>query len=79
MNAFFKKYSSILFLLFGLVFQSYSQPTVSSSNGSERQSSVPDDPGGDPDNPVPIGGLEILLIGGAILGVRKVISSKKRS
>ncbi|MGD1957794.1 MAG: hypothetical protein ACFB2Y_03015 [Fulvivirga sp.] len=38
----------------------------------------PGDPGGDPDNPVPIGGLELLLIGGAALGAKKIISSRKK-
>ena len=36
----------------------------------------PGDPGGDPDNPVPIGGLEILLIGGAALGAKRLIKKK---
>ena len=35
----------------------------------------PGDPGGDPD--VPITGIEILLGGGAILGVRKIIANLK--
>ena len=35
----------------------------------------PGDPGGDPD--VPITGLEILLGGGAILGVRKIVARIK--
>lgn len=39
----------------------------------------PGDPGDDPDNPVPIGGLEILLLAGGALGVKKIISSKKNN
>jgi hypothetical protein len=35
----------------------------------------PGDPGGDPD--VPITGIEILLGGGALLGMRKLIKSRK--
>ncbi|MEM9859233.1 MAG: hypothetical protein AAF149_00595 [Bacteroidota bacterium] len=42
--------------------------------------------GGDPNDgnkpgegdPVPIGGLELLLIGGAALGAKKIISSRKK-
>ncbi len=37
--------------------------------------SQPGDPGGDPD--VPITGIELLLGGGALLGVRKIIADIK--
>lgn len=33
--------------------------------------------GGDPDNPVPITGVEILIAAGAALGIRSLIKSKK--
>ncbi len=39
---------------------------------------APGPPPPDPGEPVPIGGLEFLLIGGAALGIKKVISSKKK-
>lgn len=39
--------------------------------------SQPGDPGEDPDNPVPIGGVEILLLVGGALGVRKILSGNK--
>lgn len=39
----------------------------------------PQNPGGDPDNPIPIGGLELLLIGGGVLGLRKIIASQKKN
>ncbi|HEX9650484.1 MAG TPA: hypothetical protein VGA21_07980 [Cyclobacteriaceae bacterium] len=32
----------------------------------------PGDPGGDPDNPVPITGIELLIAAGAWLGIRKI-------
>jgi len=38
----------------------------------------PGDPGGDPDNPVPIGGLEILLAAGTALGIRSIVSKSKK-
>ena len=37
--------------------------------------SQPGDPGGDPD--VPITGIELLLGGGALLGIRKIIANTK--
>ncbi|WP_155209649.1 hypothetical protein [Fulvivirga aurantia] len=37
----------------------------------------PGDPGGDPDNPVPITGLEILIAAGAALGIRSFVKAKK--
>lgn len=37
----------------------------------------PGDPGGDPDNPVPIGGLEILLIAGGALGINRLVKKKQ--
>jgi LPXTG-motif cell wall-anchored protein len=39
----------------------------------------PGDPGGDPDNPVPISGIELLIAAGALLGFKKIknISKKK--
>jgi hypothetical protein len=37
----------------------------------------PGDPQTDPDNAVPVTGLEWLLAGGCALGVRKLIASKK--
>ena len=36
----------------------------------------PGDPGGDPDNPVPITGIEYLLIAGGLFGARKLIKKK---
>ena len=39
----------------------------------------PGDPQTDPDNAVPITGLEWLLAGGAALGVKKLLSSRKKS
>lgn len=39
--------------------------------------SQPGDPGEDPDNPVPIGGVEVLLIAGGALGIRKMVMGKK--
>ena len=36
----------------------------------------PGDPGGNPHQPVPIGGIEVLLIGGAALGARRLIKKK---
>lgn len=36
------------------------------------QADPPPDPITDPDNPVPITGLEYLLIGGSVLGIRKL-------
>ncbi|MEQ8476353.1 hypothetical protein [Fulvivirga sp.] len=38
--------------------------------------SQPGDPGGDPDNPVPIGGIELLLIAGGALGVKRLMRKK---
>lgn len=37
--------------------------------------SQPGDPGGDPD--VPITGIEFLVGGGALLGIRKIIATRK--
>lgn len=39
----------------------------------------PGDPGGDPDNPVPLTGLGYLLAAGAVLGVRKIMNRVKKS
>jgi hypothetical protein len=39
----------------------------------------PGDPTTDPDNAVPITGLEWLLAGGAALGMKKLLSSRKNS
>lgn len=41
--------------------------------------SQPGDPGADPDNPVPIGGVEVLLLAGGALGARKIILGRKRN
>lgn len=38
----------------------------------------PGDPGGNPDNPVPLGGLEILIGGGLILGVRSLLKRRNK-
>lgn len=48
---------------------------VVSSKLTYGQPGNPDPPN---DNPVPIGGLELLLIGGAALGAKKIISSRKK-
>ena len=37
----------------------------------------PGNPGGDPDNPVPLTGIEWLLIAGGILGAGKLLGRKK--
>lgn len=37
----------------------------------------PGDPGGDPDNPVPITGIEWLIGAGALLGAKKLLNRKK--
>jgi hypothetical protein len=37
----------------------------------------PEDPGGDPDQPVPISGIEILLGAGALLGMKRLINLRK--
>lgn len=37
----------------------------------------PGDPGDDPDNPVPIGGIEILIALGALFGAKKVYDIRK--
>lgn len=34
--------------------------------------------GGNPDNPVPIGGIELLIAAGAILGIKKVYKGVKK-
>jgi hypothetical protein len=34
----------------------------------------PGDPGGDPDNPVPLTGIEFLLAGGAVIGARRILN-----
>jgi hypothetical protein len=34
---------------------------------------------GDPDNPVPITGIEILLVAGGVLGIRKFFNKKEKS
>ncbi|MEO0132971.1 MAG: hypothetical protein ABIK73_08600 [candidate division WOR-3 bacterium] len=39
--------------------------------------SQPGDPGGDPDNVIPITGVEILLAGGAALGLNRLLKSKR--
>lgn len=39
----------------------------------------PGNPATPNDNPVPIGGLELLLIGGAAFGAKKIISSRKKN
>ncbi len=38
----------------------------------------PSNPSGDPDT-VPIGGIEILIAAGAALGIKKLISAKKKN
>lgn len=38
----------------------------------------PPDPGGNPHNPVPISGIEILLVAGGMLGLRKIRQSKNQ-
>jgi hypothetical protein len=39
----------------------------------------PGDPASDPDNAVPITGLEWLLIGGGVLGLKKILGNKTES
>lgn len=51
-------------LLFSIVF------TIFCSSGLLAQ---PGDPGGDPDNPIPISGIEILLAAGALFGIRSIV------
>lgn len=38
----------------------------------------PGDPGGDPDNPVPITGIEWLLAAGGALGIHRLIKRKNK-
>jgi len=38
----------------------------------------PGDPNVDPDNPVPLSGIEILLASGALLGARRFMQYKKK-
>lgn len=38
----------------------------------------PGDPGGNPDNPVPLGGLEYLIGGGLLLGIRSLWNRRKK-
>ncbi|GIV35643.1 MAG: hypothetical protein KatS3mg032_0022 [Cyclobacteriaceae bacterium] len=38
----------------------------------------PGDPGGDPDNPIPITGVELLIGAGAALGVKKLWGNKNK-
>ena len=52
-----------LFIVFCLSLSAAAQPT---------------DPAGDPDNPVPITGIEILIGAGALLGTKKLLQSKRK-
>ncbi|MEQ8924445.1 MAG: hypothetical protein RLO81_01465 [Fulvivirga sp.] len=54
-----------LFIVFGLVLFSFSV------------NAQPGDPGGDPDNPVPITGIEILLLAGGALGLKRIVKKGK--
>jgi hypothetical protein len=45
--------------------------------GTVRTFAQPGDPETDPDNAVPITGIEWLIAGGCALGLRKLLSSKK--
>jgi hypothetical protein len=38
----------------------------------------PDPQNGDPDNPVPIPGIAYLLLGGLILGIKKIVGIRKQ-
>ncbi len=53
-----------VFILFGFIFRVSAQPTGGGPGG-----------GGDPD--VPIGGIELLLIAGGALGVRRFLKKDK--
>jgi hypothetical protein len=59
-----KKALVVFAVLFAGTFQSFGQPG---------------DPQSDPDDAVPITGLEWLLAGGAALGIKKLLSAKKNS
>jgi hypothetical protein len=59
-----KKALIVFAILFAATFQLFAQPG---------------DPQTDPDNAVPITGLEWLLAGGAALGVKKLLSSRKNA
>jgi hypothetical protein len=58
----FKKALVVLALLFAGTAQTFAQPG---------------DPETDPDDPVPITGIEWLIAGGCALGLRKLLSAKK--
>ena len=60
----FKKALVVLVLLFAGTVQTFAQPG---------------DPEEDPDNAVPITGIEWLIAGGCALGLRKLLSAKKSS
>lgn len=45
---------------------------------SLAQPGPPGDPSEDPDNPVPITGIEILLASGAALGLKRMYDAKKK-
>lgn len=59
-----KKALVVLVLLFAGTVQTFAQPG---------------DPETDPDDPVPITGIEWLIAGGCALGLRKLLSAKKSS
>lgn len=54
--------SKIFIIIFFCSFTAYAQPG---------------NPGGDPDNPVPITGIEWLLGAGALLGIKRLVKRKK--
>jgi hypothetical protein len=60
----FKKALVVFVLLFAGTVQTFAQPG---------------DPESDPDNAVPITGIEWLIAGGCALGLRKLLSAKKSS
>ncbi len=65
-----KKSVVFVALTFICVVVTYGQPNVEGP---------PNNPGGDPDNPVPITGIEVLLGMGAIFGAKKLNDFRKRN
>lgn len=59
----------VLLLFFAGMVQAIAQPG----------SNPPGNPSSDPDNPVPISGIEWLIAGGCALGLRKLLSTKKNT
>jgi len=65
----FRKYAILTLILFGIGAACIAQPCPSCPPG---------DPGGDPDNPVPISGIELLVGAGALLGSMHFLKSRIR-